>query len=341
VAKIEISVRDLKTVVERLLKIRGIDTSSIELICEDYVGAEINGKPTHGVGKLLLLDDLISAAEGTPLIVKKDGAFCLLDGKKCLGQIVAALAIEAAAEIVSEHGVCVLGMTNFVRYGRLSVIGRALAERGWLAVVCNNAGPPAIVSPGSTMPVLGTNPICIALPGTPVTVVDLATSKKPWGEIRQAMLERRELPPDTFLDASGKFTVDPSQAESVVAFGGPKGFALALALELICGALLPAKTGRRAQTQFDLGAFIFVMRGDAFRPLDVQHNEIAALASDLAQAGATTPGSCTHMPGWNDVSLRTALAETRTVHLENDTFAALKTMAEGGRAPLSSDRKND
>ena len=82
--------------------------------------------------------------------------------------------------------------------------------------------------------------------GQPI-IVDFATSRWAVGKVRVAINKGEEVPPGTLLDATGKPTVDPSAMFAVpsgalVRFGEHKGFGLALACELLAGALPGGKT---------------------------------------------------------------------------------------------------
>lgn len=59
------------------------------------------------------------------------------------------------------------------------------------------------------------------------------------------MLEKRPLPEGCFYDKEGKETTDPDMAEAVKAFGGPKGFALCYAIEILTGAFVGCKMGQK------------------------------------------------------------------------------------------------
>ena len=129
----------------------------------------------------------------------------------------------------------------------------------------------------------GTNPLCFSFPsgrGKPY-VFDFATSQKVWGEVRQAIVENRPLPDNCFIDGEGNFTTDPEKAEAGVPFGGPKGYALCYALEVMTGAFVGAKMGYNARDEYDLGYLFVAFSPEMFTTLDTFTEEVDALAGDV------------------------------------------------------------
>jgi L-2-hydroxycarboxylate dehydrogenase (NAD+) len=126
---------------------------------------------------------------------------------------------------------------NFSRYSSLYPYTVRLAQRGCVGILANTAGPAAVAPFGSIDPVTGTNPICFSFPTASggAQTFDFATSDFAWGEIRQAMLEGRSLVSGPFLTRAGEPTTLPSEVDAIRAFGGRKGWALNLAIEILAG----------------------------------------------------------------------------------------------------------
>jgi uncharacterized oxidoreductase len=90
-----------------------------------------------------------------------------------------------------------------------------------------------------------TNPVCIAMPGTdrqPPLLLDMATSAVAMGKIRVARNEGKQVAEGLLIDSKGTPTRDPNVMYSepqgaLQAFGGHKGYALAVMTELLAGAL--------------------------------------------------------------------------------------------------------
>jgi L-2-hydroxycarboxylate dehydrogenase (NAD+) len=128
---------------------------------------------------------------------------------------------------------------NMDSWLRPGAIAQYIADKGYFTIVINDGGGTSIAPPGGYDPVLATNPIAYGIPTSrEPLVVDMATSKRAWGQVRLANKYGTELPKDTFYNNKGKITLDPKEAHSVLPFGDHKGFALALMIEVLCGSLV-------------------------------------------------------------------------------------------------------
>jgi ureidoglycolate dehydrogenase (NAD+)/L-2-hydroxycarboxylate dehydrogenase (NAD+) len=117
---------------------------------------------------------------------------------------------------------------------------------------------------GGTKAALSTNPIGIAIPGTdPLFVLDLATSERAIGFVELAKLADTSIPKDWGVDKDGIPTTDPLQLAAMRPFGGYKGYALALAFEILAGALVRVPIGTQGSLT-SRGALIFLLDPTTF-----------------------------------------------------------------------------
>src|SRR4051812_5027790 len=105
----------------------------------------------------------------------------------------------------------------------------------------------------------GTNPVCIGvpLPGEPPFILDMATSAVAQGKLRVAHNKGAKVPLGWLIDPQGRPTDDPRWGVvqpfgAMLTFGEHKGYGLAVAAELLGGALTgggtwhyPNSTSRR------------------------------------------------------------------------------------------------
>lgn len=100
---------------------------------------------------------------------------------------------------------------------------------------------------GGKRPRLGTNPICIGMPGGAQGpfVFDIGTSATAEGKVRVKRIAGQSVPPGWILDPDGQPTTDPNQLYgdppgSILPMGGDqayKGFGLAYMIEMLSGGL--------------------------------------------------------------------------------------------------------
>ena len=94
---------------------------------------------------------------------------------------------------------------------------------------------------GSKEALFGTNPISFAWPrpGHSPVVYDMATAAMAMGDVQIAARDGRQVPPRTGLDANGDPSTNPGAIAKgvLLPFGGYKGSAIALMVELLAAGL--------------------------------------------------------------------------------------------------------
>jgi L-2-hydroxycarboxylate dehydrogenase (NAD+) len=250
-----ISIAELLSASIGALRGQGFSEELAAEIAEEFVVSELTGTKTHGVGKLgsLQFGDLAAKPD-----IVEHGAVISVDGNGGNGFLLFRQIAELVSERCSAMGIAAAFAHNFSRYSSLYPYTVRLAQRGFVGILANTAGPAAVTPFGSIDPITGTNPICFSFPtpsGAPQTL-DFATSEAVWGEIRQAALEGRGLVSGPFLTTAGEVTTAPSEVDAVRAFGGRRGWALNLAIEMLAGSLAGGRTGLDVKSEFDCGAIL-------------------------------------------------------------------------------------
>ena len=126
---------------------------------------------------------------------------------------------------------------------------------------------------------MGTNPLSVAVPTrkAPPFVIDMATSEGARKKVRQALSQGVPLPAGWALDKDGNPTTDPKAAlEGVMLpFGGMKGSAITLLLDILSGVLSGAKFGGQVlsvltnqQGESGNGNFMLVLKVASFMPVE-------------------------------------------------------------------------
>ncbi len=157
----------------------------------------------------------------------------------------APLALEmGAAPLVArarEHGIGALCIRNVFHISALWPEVERIAEQGLVAFAFT-AAMSSVAPAGGTKPIYGTNPMAFAWPrsGRPPLVFDQASSACARGEIQLRLRAGEALPPGWAIGPDGEPTTDPEAAlaGAQLPFGGHKGAALALMVELLAGALI-------------------------------------------------------------------------------------------------------
>jgi uncharacterized oxidoreductase len=150
----------------------------------------------------------------------------------------------------------------------------------------------------------GTNPCCIGvpLPGREPFVLDFATSRVAQGKMRVAHNEGRRAEPGTLIDENGSPTTDPGVVVvpqsnggfgALLPFGEHKGSGLAIACELLGGALTGGGTWHRpadhARSVYN-GMLAIVIDPRKLGTADAFAQEAMAFV-DWLQQGPPAPGT--------------------------------------------------
>ena len=283
----------LKEVAIDILKGLKATDEEAALVAEILVQADMRGTDTHGVHLLTLLPDRVAAGMiqiPTNLKVIKEGeTTTLLDGANGLGQFAVHRAMETNIQKAKKFGLGCTLVRNTNNIGSLIYYTLMAAQEGMVGVVMGNAA--AAMSPwGGTEAFFGTNPIAFAAPGGtegPVAL-DMSSSFVARGKIRLAERKKEPIPLGWAYDETGAETTDPTAAMkgTLVPIGGPKGYGLALMVDILAGLLSGSKYGQGIKTFHQLvgptgvGVFSLAIDIERFMPLK-QFNELiqAYLAS--------------------------------------------------------------
>ncbi|MGX9182087.1 Ldh family oxidoreductase [Mesorhizobium sp. BHbdii] len=295
------SIEDAVGFVAELLGAIGLPESDALICAEHLVAAEARGYPGHGLRRIAGIADLASRLnQRSKNAVRAEApGFVLFNAEGRLGiPAVHEAALTAAARLADTPAV-VFGVVGYVgTTGSLAVLGGALAERGVVSILmCSSEA--AVAPHGSTRAVLGTNPISITVPGHPTTFcADLATSAWSYGAIRAAADAGRPLPKGVVQTRTGEASTNPDDLQdgSMLPFAGHKGYALGLAIELLCGPLLGAKAGRSAAPGGD-GFLGILMRSDAARPAADVKRDAQALFEEILAGPPVDPATPIRIPG--------------------------------------------
>lgn len=328
----------------------GLPTEDAGLVARIVVQADLDGVETHGMGRLANYLERLRRGVVNPApqmrLVRERGATAVLDADNGMGQLAAVRAMEEAVRLARASGLGWVAVRRSNHFGATSYYANLAVEAGMIGLALTNS-PPGMAPYGGRAAGLGTNPIGVGIPragGDPI-VLDMATSAVARGQIIKAQRAGQPIPPGVAVDAAGAPTTDPAAAlkGALLPMAGAKGYGLALAIELLCGALSGAAMGAEIPSYFDnweqpsnVGHVLAAIDIGAF----VEPDEFAARAGGLVAALQATPPAEGHAGVRFPGERRTALARERHasgVPIAATTLALLVPHAEAmGVAPPSS-----
>jgi LDH2 family malate/lactate/ureidoglycolate dehydrogenase len=259
----------------RLLEATEVPASTAALVAESLVAANLRGVDSHGVHLLIWYSEQLRnrnidvRARGH--VASENGACMIYDGENGMGALISDICCDHAIRIAKSIGIGMVTARNSTHFGACAWWAQKIAAAGMIGIVMCNATP--LVAPWqSREKMLGTNPICMAVPGPNSFLLDMATTTVALNRIYKALLSGdASIPSGWAMDSEGNPTTDPKTASEGIPMplGGYKGSGLAVMVEILCavlsgGAMLTQVGGMREQT----------------RPMSVSH---LSLAIDVAR----------------------------------------------------------
>jgi len=186
-------------------------------------------------------------ADARPEIVEETPTTALVAGRWGWGQHTAAYGARVAIRKAREMKVAVVGMVECNHVGRLGEYAERAAAEGILLIgTLGSANKTGSTAPyGGKRGVLGTNPFAFGIPAgkRERVLLDFATTLIAGNKVAVAAAKGERLPEGAILDREGRPSTDPHDLRAggvMLPFGAHKGYALAVAAELLGNIVAPS-----------------------------------------------------------------------------------------------------
>jgi LDH2 family malate/lactate/ureidoglycolate dehydrogenase len=304
----------------------GVPAADAAKIAELMLEADLIGADAHGVFRLPQYIQRLKLGSTNPrpnITVKRTApATALIEGDNGMGHLVVAKTAEMAIEMARENGV----------YAALPL------KAGMIGIYSAVANANHMPLAGGAEPLLGTNPLAIAIPAgeEPPLVLDIATSIVSYGTIKNHKLLNRPLKDDWMIDPkTGEAVTDPHKSAEalLLPMAGYKGAGLALMFGLLAGTLNGALFGRdcvdfnAAPDQVtNTGQFVLALDPARFQPLEQFKAEVDRHIRSLRDSKPLPGQEAVRLPGEQRAQrradrLRNGLALTPELLVQLDKLA--------------------
>ncbi|MGP0012774.1 Ldh family oxidoreductase [Pseudomonas sp.] len=246
---------DLIALLAQVFQRHGTSAEVARVLAENCASAERDGAHSHGIFRIPGYVSTLASGwvdgKAIPLVEDVASGFVRVDAANGFAQPALAAARGLLLEKARSAGIAVLAIRNSHHFAALWPDVEPFAYEGLVALSVVNSMT-CVVPHGAERPLFGTNPIAFAAPragGDPI-VFDLATSAMAHGDVQIAAREGRSLPPGMGVDRDGQPTCEPKailDGGALLPFGGHKGSALSMMVELLAAAL----TGGNFSFEFD------------------------------------------------------------------------------------------
>jgi L-2-hydroxycarboxylate dehydrogenase (NAD+) len=270
----------------------GCPEADADLATEVLLNADLRGIDSHGIARLSGYFRLWEAkrvnAEPKLKVVHETPSTAVVDGDSGLGLVVAPFAMKIAIEKANKVGTGWVAVKNSNHFGIAGHHAMMALEHDMIGMAMTNASP--LVAPTfSVERLLGTNPICVAIPAgdQPPFVADFATTTAANGKLEILQRKNQDAPVGWIQTKTGAPSMNAHELKDGGALiplgsdrehGSHKGFCLGAWVDIFSAVLSGANYGPWVPPFVSflappadpvgegIGHFFGAMRVDAFRP---------------------------------------------------------------------------
>ncbi len=261
-----------------LFEREGLRPADAAIVMDGLIEANLRGIDSHGVSRIPMYLTRLrrGVVKPKPEITVRNVAtsVALVDGDDGMGFVVGRRAMAEAMALAERHGIGFVGAKRSTHYGMGALYVMQAMEAGYLAFAWTNSSP-AIPAWGGRTAYLGAAPFAAGVPGGTQApyVLDMAMTVIARGKIRLAALHGEPIAEGLALDAEGHPTRDAKKAFEGVClpFGGVKGAALSMLMDLMGGVLTGANFGGEVKSLYfdhsapqNVGHVFIALRRDLF-----------------------------------------------------------------------------
>ncbi len=306
----------------------GLTREDADLMGASLTDADLRGVHTHGTRwAIRYARSLQSGGNTTPHleVVRDDGPIAVVDGGARLGHIVSTKAMRLAIEKAKQHGTGTVTVKNSSHCGAMAYYTNMAADAGCIGFATSTAG--ILMAPtGGKDKLIGVNPVSWGFPTKRGWNVDLdmAPSVVAGSKIDMAIVRGEKIPFGWALDRDGNPTDDPKAGMEGLALplGGPKGYGLAVVLDILGGVLSGGRFGKglgmQGGSQFFQAINIehFLPMADFLVRMEQLIDQIKGSALAPGSPGVFLPGEIEHMNKQTRVKDGILMEETTLHDLE-------------------------
>jgi len=259
----------------------GVLPEQARIVADNLISADLRGIYSHGVARM---DQYATSIEHGEIntrpdirILQERTSTLLVDADHALGSVAGTWAMRRAIAKARQTGIACASVGNGYHFGIAAYYASLALPEDMIGVaVCDSQAIVAVH--GGMDGVLGTNPICVAIPAAtrPPLIFDAATSEAAFNKVMVAAQEGRQIPPTWAIDHDGNPTTDPHAAigGAALPFGSYKGSGLSVVVQTLSSVLSGNWTRQRetvhfgSPANFKVGYFFVAMDIAAFQDVD-------------------------------------------------------------------------
>lgn len=302
---VTLSLSEIRALSESVLTSNGYSDDHARAITDVIYACQRDDCQSHGLFRLFMCVESIRSGRvdgsAKPSIRNIGPAVVKADANKGVSLLAFHAALPMLIEKAKTNGIAVLAINHCFHFSALWPEVEKLSEAGLVGIAM--APSHAWVAPaGGKRGTLGTNPFAFSWPriGKHPFTFDFATSQFARGEIELYRRAGKPLPEGVAVDKKGEPTTDPKAAldGAMLTFGGYKGSALSIMIELLAGPLIDDLTSKESMEFAECkpeapyhGEILIAMDPNLLSGGNIKTNDDRAerLFADIIDQGARLP----------------------------------------------------
>lgn len=280
----KLSFEQEKALCKAMLNSCGMCEEDAEILSASVAHSDFTGIYSHGLSRfsnyLKRFANGAMKADAKISVITDHGSTIAFDCDNGCGVIALAKAYRIMAERVKQYGIVIATGKRASNIGCGSFFGQMAAKDGLIGMFCCNTV--RCVAPfGGADSFLGTNPIVVAAPANKERplILDISTTVTAFGKVQAAAREGKAIPSGWALDREGRPTTDARAAKTVLPIAGPKGYGLAVMIEMFSALLADASYGDGIGSpnmgeHENTGFSMILVDPERFMPLEIFKNRV-------------------------------------------------------------------
>lgn len=330
-----VSYSDLKAEFKRVLLARNVREEIAEECATLFADTTEAGVYSHGVNRfprfIQQLDNGDIVPDAEPSKVLSLGAIEQWDAHQAIGNLTARKMMNRAMEIADQFGIGVVALKNANHWMRGGGYGLQAAEKGYIGICWTNSL--AVMPPwGAKECRIGTNPLIIAVPSNPITLVDMSCSMYSYGMLEVNRLAGRQTAVDAGFDDEGNFTKDPATIEKnrrLLPMGFWKGSGLSIVLDMIAtllsNGLSTAAVTEDKDDEYCVSQVFIAIEVDRLIDGKTKDEKLQRIIDYVKSAERADPDIAVRLPG-HELAQKISQNRTNGIPVDDTVWAKLKSL---------------
>jgi LDH2 family malate/lactate/ureidoglycolate dehydrogenase len=347
-----IKYEELYAYTKKVLEKLGYPEEQAEVTAWTLVEADARGVPSHGVGRLPFYESNIKSGFVFPAakleVVHETPLSLTVDGHNGIGPYLAKYTMNRVLEKAKAVGAGFGALRNSSHFGMAALWAEMATKEGFIGMSFTNTRICSVVTFGKER-ILGTNPICFAIPSAGKTpfILDMATTTTAHGKVEVYERRNKPMPIGWVVDENGTDTSDTMEFQKLYRstnpygghlflggageeLGGHKGYGLGLFVDLLCAGMSMGAWSKETFSKTNgcrVASFFGAIRTDLFGNAQDIANHVEAILEGVRNSAKAQGNDRIYIHGEKEIEQHAA-SMVDGVYLDEAEWKMLDSYAQ-------------